>query len=103
MRKNRTRIFVEIDEVSDNRTVQIDIAIEIIVGKPFRVVTVVTVQSLLKIFRETGKVLGRIWQPAGRTTRPLFVRIPESGRVLGRELELYLWQYFSFLECPELK
>ena len=100
MRKNRTRIFVEIDEVSDNRTVQIDIAIEIIVGRPFRVVTVVTVQSLLKIFRE---ILGRIWQPSGRTTRPLFVRIPESGRVLGRELELYLWQYFSFLECPELK
>ena len=79
--EGRTTIFVQIDEVNDNRTIQNDFAIENIVGRTFRIVTNVTVQSLLKIYRETGRVLGRLCQPSGRTIRPLFVRIPESGRV----------------------
>ena len=50
-------MFVEIDEVNDNRTIQIEIAIERTVGRPLRVVMIVTVQSLLKTSRETGRVL----------------------------------------------
>ena len=56
--------------------------------RPFRIVTIVTVQSLPKTSRLTGRVLGRNYQPSGRMIRPLFVRIPESGRVSGRELKL---------------
>ena len=40
MRKTRTKIFVEIDEVNDKPTIQIETAIEIFVGRPFRVVTI---------------------------------------------------------------
>ena len=39
--KNRKTIFVEIDEVNDKLTIQIEIAIEIFVGRSFRVVTIV--------------------------------------------------------------
>ena len=75
--------------------------IEIIDGRPFRVVTIVQLQLLQSNSRELGRVLGRRDQPSGKKTRPLFVRIPESGRVSGRELELY-FNSFSFLERPEL-
>ena len=36
MRKTRTTIFVGIDEVNDKPTIQIEIEIEIIVGRIFR-------------------------------------------------------------------
>ena len=41
MRKTRKTMFVEIEGVNDKPTIQIEIAIEIIVGRPFRVVTIV--------------------------------------------------------------
>ena len=51
-----------------------------------RIVTIVTVQSLPKISREAGRVLRHFHQPSRRTIRPLWVRIPESGRISGRRL-----------------
>ena len=82
IKKNRTTKFAEIDDLSDIRTIEIDIANEIFVGRPFRIVTIVTVQSLPKISRETRRVLGRQCQLSGRTIR-------ESRSVSGRELKLH--------------
>ena len=64
MRKTRTTIIVEIDEVNEKPTIQIEIAIEIIVGRPFRVVTIVHQQSFQGNSREPGRVLGRRDQPS---------------------------------------
>ena len=65
-------------------------------GRPFRIVTIVTVQSLPKLSRETGRVLGTFHQPSGRTIRSLFVRIAESGRVSGRGFKLYFNKVLAF-------
>ena len=102
--KNTATKFVGTNELNDKPTIQIEIAIEINVGRRFRIVTIVQVQSLQSNSREPGSVLGWRDQRSGKKIRLFFVRFQESGRVSGNELKLYFdktlasWNLLSWIK-----
>ena len=64
--ENRTTKFFETDEVKYKPAIQIEIAIEVIVERPFRVVTILQLQLLQSNSREPGRKLGRRDQPSAK-------------------------------------
>ena len=81
--------------VENRPKTQIEITIDIFVGRTFRIVTIVQLQSLQSSSRIFGGVSGGFYYPCRVLIKLLFVRIQE-------ETETVFSTTFSFLAYPEL-